>query len=87
METKKIKLLINNEFKEYELLYTFESNITNNNYLLCTDNSINDRGKINIYAFIYYPSNKGKGIVPIKQQQDWDEVEKFINIMEAGEND
>ena len=87
MKNEKIKLLINNQTKEYDLLYTFESSITNNNYLICTDNSLNDKGKINTYAFIYYPMNKDKGIVPITEQQDWDEVEKFLNVVEGDTNE
>ena len=87
MENKKIKLLINEIPVEYDLLYTFESNITNKNYLVCEDNSLTDTGKLKTYAFIYYPDDKEKGVEPIKNQQDWEEVEKFLKIMGDEENE
>jgi CTP:phosphocholine cytidylyltransferase-like protein len=58
MEKDKIKLLINNKPKEYDLLYTFDSDVTDNSYLVCTDNTLTRGGRLKIYAFIYYPNDK-----------------------------
>ena len=77
----KLKIMINEELKECDILYTFKSNNTNNNYLICTDNTYEDE-KLNIYSFIYYPDNKEKGLDKIINSEDWEEVEKFINLAE-----
>ena len=36
---------------EYEVLFTFESNETNKNYIVYTDNEIDEEGNIKVYAF------------------------------------
>ena len=77
---KKIKISINDELKECDLLYTFKSDNTNHNYLICTDNTYNN-GNLKVYSFIYYPDNKEKGIEKIEKEEDWQEVEKFINLV------
>ena len=77
----KMKIKINGELKECTILYTFKSDNTNKNYLICTDNTYNDE-KLNVYSFIYYPSDKSKGIELIEKEEDWKEVDKFIKLVE-----
>ena len=72
---KKIKFSINGEEKECDILYTFKSDNTNKNYLLCSEDGIK------VFSFIYYPNDREKGIAKITNQEDWDEVEKFINLV------
>jgi len=83
---KKVKLIINDQIKEYDLLYTFDSTNTNNSYMICTDNSYGENGKLKTTAFIYYPDDKKKGLTPIEDQKDWKEVETFLNMMESDLN-
>lgn len=79
--------MIDEVSKEYDLLYTFDSNNTNNSYMICTDNTYNDDGKLKITAFIYFPKDKEKGVEPIKEDKDWVEVEKFLSVMENDYNE
>lgn len=81
----KLKISINDEVKECEVLYTFKSHNTRNCYLICTDNTYSN-DKINVYSFIYYPKDKSKGIEKITRKEDWDEVEEFIRLMEVSYN-
>ena len=77
---KKIKFSINGIEKECEILYTFKSDNTNKNYLICTDNTIENE-KLSVYSFIYYPNDKSKGVERISKDEDWQEVENFINLV------
>ena len=81
----KLKISIDGEKKECDILYTFKSDNTNNNYLICTDNTYKD-DKINVFSFIYYPDNKEKGIEKITKEEDWKEVEDFISAIEVTNN-
>ncbi len=82
----KLKITIGNETKECDILYTFKSDNTNNNYLICTDNTYND-DRLNVFSFIYYPESKEKGLEKIIKEDDWREIEKFISIVEVTNND
>ena len=81
----KLKISIDGEKKECDILYTFKSDNTNNNYLICTDNTYKD-DKINVFSFIYYPDNKEKGIEKRTKEEDWKEVEDFISAIEVTNN-
>ena len=54
--------------------------------MICTDNSYSENDKLNTTAFLYYPDDKEKGLSPIKDQKDWQEVENFLNMMESDLN-
>jgi len=77
---KKLKISINDEIKECDILYTFKSDNTNKDYLICTDNTYNG-DSLKVYSFIYYPNDKNKGIEKIEKEEDWQEVENFINLV------
>lgn len=75
----KLKLRINGEEKECEVLYTFKSQNTNKDYLVCTDNTYENK-ELNIYAFLYYPEDKSKGLEKIEDENDYKEVQKFLDV-------
>jgi len=61
MEEKKNKfIVINDEGKEIEceVLFTFESEETNKNYIVYTDNTMDEIGNIKVYASIFDPNNE-----------------------------
>ena len=77
---KSLKLLINNIEKEYNILYSFKSDKTNKNYLICTDNTYTN-DELNVYSFIYYPNDSNKGIEVVKLKSDLEEINNFINLV------
>lgn len=72
------KVNIDGEEIEYEVLYTFYSIKTDNNYIIYTDNKDGSDGKINMYASIFYPDEKDRELEDIEKEEDWDEVESFL---------
>lgn len=82
----KMKVLINGVEKVCEILYTFKSENTKKNYLICTDNTFTN-GELNVYSFIYYPNEKEKGIIKIEEKEDLDAIETFISLLEVNCNE
>ena len=41
----------------YDVLFTFESDETNKNYIVYTNNTKDERGNVEVYASIYDPEN------------------------------
>ena len=72
------KVNIDGEEIEYEVLYTFYSIKTDNNYIIYTDNKNCSDGKVNMYASIFYPDEKDRELEDIEKEEDWAEVESFL---------
>ena len=51
--------------KECEVLFTFESEETNKNYIVYTDNTMDEIGNIKVYASIFDPNNENNKLEPI----------------------
>jgi hypothetical protein len=77
---KTIKIGVNDELKECNILYTFKSNNTKNYYLICTDNTYSNN-ELNLYSFIFFPKDKNRGLEVITNKEDMDEVKEFINLV------
>lgn len=67
----------NGEQVEYEALFTFESEETNKNYIVYTDNTYDEEGNTKVYAAIYEPREKEMQLTPITTEKEW----KIINII------
>ena len=68
-ETMTFKV-INDEGKEIEceVLFTFESDETKKNYIVYTDNTIDEEGNTKVYASIYNPDEDETKLMPIETE-------------------
>ena len=79
MENKKtFKCVLDNIEKEFKVLYTFKSIKTNKDYIIYTDNSYDEYKNLNIFASIYYPFDLEKELENIETNDEWEEIEKFL---------
>jgi len=79
MEDKKtFKCVVDNSEKEFEILYTFKSIRTNKDYIIYTDNSYDENKNLNIFASIYYPFDTEKELENIETEEEWEEIERFL---------
>lgn len=69
----------NGKETEYEILFTFESEDTNKNYIVYTDNTVDDEDMIKTYASIYEENDGVLKLSPITDDKEWNLVEKLIN--------
>ena len=65
----------------YDVLFTFESEETNKNYIVYTDQSKDDKGNIQVYASIYDPENPNSKLEPIETEKEWKVIETILETL------
>ena len=96
MENEKMPFKITNENGievEYEVLFTFESDETKKNYIVYTDNSLDEDGNTRVYASIYTPGSAETELKPIETDKEWKIIETILEQIQeqvkesTGENE
>ena len=89
-ETMTFKV-INDEGKEIECeaLFTFESDETKKNYIVYTDNTVDEEGNTKVYASIYNPDEDETKLLPIETDKEWKIIETILDELqnEAANNE
>lgn len=82
-ETMTFKV-INEEGKEIEceVLFTFESEETKKNYIVYTDNTIDEEGNTKVYASIYNPDQDETKLLPIETDKEWKIIETILEELQ-----
>ncbi len=75
---------------ECEVLFTFESEETNKNYMVYTDYTKDDKGNTKVYASIYDPKDEDPILQPIETEKEWKIIETILEQIQSemleGEN-
>ena len=66
-----------------EVLFTFESDETKKNYIVYTDNTLDDEGNIKVYASIYNPNEENTALIPIESEKEWKIIETILEELQA----
>ena len=82
-ETMTFKV-INDEGQEIdcEVLFTFESDETKKNYIVYTDNTIDEEGNTKVYASIYNPDQDETKLLPIETEKEWKIIETILEELQ-----
>lgn len=82
-ETMTFKVL-NDEGKEVEceVLFTFESDETKKNYIVYTDNTMDEEGNTKVYASIYNPGEDETKLLPIETDKEWKIIETILDELQ-----
>ena len=83
MKENTIKMNIDGKEIQFDILYIFESLRTNKRYVIYTDNLKDINGNLNIYSSIY----DNKNLIDIVDENDWKEIELFLEKNISGERD
>lgn len=94
MDDKEGKITITNdlgETKEFDVLFTFDSDETKKSYIAYTDNELDEQGNTKVYASTWDPTGKDLSIKPIESQKEWKIIESILSsiqekLKEAEEN-
>ncbi len=89
MEEKNTFQVLDENGKEVtcEVLFTFESEETNKNYIVYTDNTTDDKGNVRVYASIFDPKAENTELKPIESDREWKIVETILeSIQEENKN-
>ena len=54
-----------------KVLFTFESDETNKNYIVYTDNTYDEAGNRKVYASTYNPKDESPILGPIETEKEW----------------
>lgn len=78
----------NDEGKEIEceVLFTFESDETKKNYIVYTDNTVDDDGNTKVYASIYNPEEEETKLLPIETDKEWKIIETILEELQNEAN-
>lgn len=76
--------LIDEEGKEvvYDVLFTFESEETNKNYIVYTDQTKDEQGNIQVYASIYDPNDPNSKLEAIETDKEWKVIETILSTLQ-----
>lgn len=67
----------------YDVLFTFESEETNKNYIVYTDNKIDEvSGNIEVYASIYDPNDEHSKLEAIETEKEWKVIETILETLQ-----
>ena len=80
--------VLDNEGKEItcEVLFTFESDETNKNYIVYTDNTTDEQGNTKVYASIYTPDSENLNLTAIETEKEWKIIETILNELQEEVN-
>ena len=67
---------------ECEVLFTFESDETGKNYMVYTDNTVDEEGHTKVYASIYNPDEEDQTLQPIETDKEWTIIETILNELQ-----
>lgn len=82
---------MNNEFEIFNdlgekvicnVLFTFESDETNKNYIVYTDNTTDEKGNKKVYASTYDPNEENPSLGPIETEEEWKVIENILNKLQ-----
>lgn len=80
--------VISDEGKEIEceVLFTFESDETKKNYIVYTDNSVDEEGNVRVFASIYNPDEPETKLLPIESDKEWKIIETILEELQNEAN-
>ena len=64
--------------KECRILYTFDLGETNKNYIVYTDETLDENGKYRTYASTFDPSKETSELGPIETEKEWKLIEGIL---------
>ena len=82
--TKMTFKIIGDEGQEIdcEVLFTFESDETGKNYIVYTDNTLDEQGNTKVYASIYTPNEENTNLMPIETDKEWKIIETILDELQ-----
>ena len=81
----KNKIKITNENGEEvvcDILFTFDSEETEKSYIVYTDNTKDEEGKVRVYASIYNPNDAKTKLEDIKTDKQWKIIETILSTLQ-----
>ena len=81
-ENSFIMLDDNGKEVKYDVLFTFQSEDTQKDYIVYTDNTKDSEGNVQVYASIYHPDEKETRLEVIETEQEWKVIDTILNTIQ-----
>ena len=65
-----------------DILFTFDSDETNKSYMVYTDNTKDENGKVKVYASIYDPEDHNSKLEEIKTDKEWKVIDTILETLQ-----
>ena len=65
-----------------EPLFTFDSEETKKQYVVYTDNSLDEEGNVRVFASVYKMTDKGGELLPVKTDKEWKVIETILESIQ-----
>lgn len=65
-----------------DILFTFDNEETGKSYMVYTDNSKDENGKVRVYASIYDPKNPNSKLEEIKTEKEWKVINTILETLQ-----
>lgn len=72
---------------ECEVLFTFESDETGKNYIVYTDNTLDENGCTKVFASTFDPNSDDMALQPIETEKEWAIVQLVLEEVQSEYND
>ncbi|MDD2392210.1 MAG: DUF1292 domain-containing protein [Bacilli bacterium] len=84
MDDKLVFRVLNEEGKEVEceILFTFESDENQKNYIVYTDNTFDEKGNTRVFASIFDPNDPETKLEPIETEKEWKLIETILGELQ-----
>ena len=84
MEEKNTIKVTNDRGEEVvcDILFTFDSDETNKSYIVYTDNTKDENGKVRVFASIYNPNDPKTKLEDIKTDKEWKIIETILQTLQ-----
>lgn len=81
--------VLNDEGKEVEcdVLFTFASDETKKDYIVYTDNTLDEENNIKVFASIYNPEEETTTLQPIESEKEWKIIESILSTLQENKNE
>lgn len=71
-----------NEKIKCNVLFTFESDETNKNYIIYTDNTVDENGNKKVYASTFDPKDTNPVLGNIETEKEWKIIEDILEKLQ-----
>lgn len=65
-----------------DILFTFDNDETKKSYMVYTDNSKDENGKVRVYASIYDPADPQSKLEEIKTEKEWKVIDTILETLQ-----
>lgn len=86
-ENSFITLNDNGEEIKCSILFTFECDENGKNYIVYTDESVDEEGNVRVYASVYDKVDGNTVLLPIESEEEWDLIERAMEEAEKMEEE